>query len=841
MKNLLILKMSWIGSYNNNSLMYRFMWDFSLWIPSVFRYSNSSKTPFLLHIYRIMFFTITIFSLNFRMNGQENNFTVNTDWDHERHTWESSWIAHPQSSPFDYGVILFRNCFEINQLPDTQIIYISADNRYRLFINGTEAGSGPARGSLQYWRYETINIGPFLKKGTNIIAAEVFNLGEYKPVAQFSYQTAFILQASGKLGPCLNTGTPGWKVMENEAYHAIPVSSSFMGKYYVAGPCDSITGDNYPWNWESPAYDDSEWKTPRIISRGAGRGYMHGIPWHLVPRNIPPLEVIQEPIDKMVKINNKEVTNVSPWSSEGFRVNPRSRITMLFDHKQLTIGYPELVTEGGRDSKIKVIYSEALYNPDGSKGNRNDISGKVIKGYYDVFMPGGGRNQFKTLWLRTFRFIQLEIETGGESLLIKNFTNKAVRYPFIKNAYFECDDPIMHDILETGWKTARLCALETYMDCPYWEQLQYIGDTRIQSLISLYVSGDDRLMRNALLLADQSRIPEGLTLGRAPSSIIQVSPTFSLIWIWMIHDYFMHSGDTEFLKQFLPGMGCILDWFGERMSDNNLLGRLDWFNFTDWTKGFQVGVPAGADTGGSALISLNYAYALQKAAELYAWFDMSERSEDCINKAAEIILAVRSLCWDSEAGLFSDTPGSANYSQHTNIFAILTGAALPGNYDSVMERILSDTSLIQTTVYYKFYLFEALKKTSLSNLYLSLLTPWQEMLQKGLTTFEEGDYDERSDCHAWSASPCYHFYSLVCGINPASSGFRTVRIEPNPGTLNYIKSSCPHPEGAIEMEIIKSTSGEYRISLNLPGNLSGTFTWNKKTYPLHPGSQFFNL
>ena len=47
------------------------------------------------------------------------------------------------------------------------------------------------------------------------------------------------------------------------------------------------------------------------------------------------------------------------------------------------------------------------------------------------------------------------------------------------------------------------------MDTPYWEQLQYVGDTRIQALISYAVTGDDRLPLQALRAFDQSRVPEG--------------------------------------------------------------------------------------------------------------------------------------------------------------------------------------------------------------------------------------------------------------------------------------------------------------------------------------------
>jgi hypothetical protein len=188
------------------------------------------------------------------------------------------------------------------------------------------------------------------------------------------------------------------------------------------------------------------------------------------------------------------------------------------------------------------------------------------------------------LWLRTYRYVQLDITTVEEPLTIHDFYGVFTGYPFKLNARFESDDSKLKDIWNVAWHTARCCAGETYMDCPYWEQLQYIGDTRIQSLISLHISGDVRLMRNALELANQSRIPEGLTLGRCPSYIPQITPPFSLYWIDMVHDFFMHRRDNTFIKSFLPGIEAVLGWFKRRMDDNGMLGSLDWFNF-------QIGLP----------------------------------------------------------------------------------------------------------------------------------------------------------------------------------------------------------------------------------------------------------
>ena len=142
------------------------------------------------------------------------------------------------------------------------MVYVSADNRYRLYVNGKEVSSGPARGSLMHWRYENSGISaPYLVEGENVITAELFNMGEYRPAAQFSYQTAFIFQAQGPWGSTLNT--PGkWLIHQNLAYDPIEVTREVVCGYYVAGPTESIRGSDFPWGWKNPEFDDSHWSKP---------------------------------------------------------------------------------------------------------------------------------------------------------------------------------------------------------------------------------------------------------------------------------------------------------------------------------------------------------------------------------------------------------------------------------------------------------------------------------------------------------------------------------------------------------------------------------------------------
>ena len=131
--------------------------------------------------------------------------------------WNAHWISCPDVPAKAYGVYHFRKTFGLREQPSRFIIHVSADNRYVLFVNGKEVGRGPARSSLYNWNFETYDISSFLKAGNNVIAALVWNMGEYTPVAQISAQTGFLLQADKNAEQVANSDN-SWKVLHDTAY-----------------------------------------------------------------------------------------------------------------------------------------------------------------------------------------------------------------------------------------------------------------------------------------------------------------------------------------------------------------------------------------------------------------------------------------------------------------------------------------------------------------------------------------------------------------------------------------------------------------------------------------------
>ena len=752
--------------------------------------------------------------------------------------WSASWITCPQVPQRDYGIFHFRKAFALPAKPGRFIVHISADNRYRLFVNGEPVCFGPARGDLYNWYFESIDIAPYLHAGTNIIAALVWNMGTLAPVAQISNQTAFLLQGDTGAESIINSDHT-WKVMQNLAYKPCSINNGERLKtYMVIGPGDEVDAATYPWGWEQAAYDDADWRSAEKVAEPVTAGHGTDNLWTLRQRNIPLMEETLQRLSGIARSAGVEANAAFLQGSSGQVIPANTKASILLDQGFNTVAFPQLKVSGGKGASIMVTYAEALVK-EGIKGNRDSIARKHIIGNYDVFKPDGSDGRwFRPLWLRTYRYVQLDIETGGMPLTINDFYGMYTGYPFKQKAVFRSNDSSLQRIWDVGWRTARLCAGETYYDCPYYEQLQYEGDTRIQSLISLYVTGDDRLMRKALTDFFNSRVPEGLTQGRYPSNRLQVIPPFSLYWVSMVFDYWQHRQDDAFVRSFLHAVQGVLEWYEKHIdSKTNMLGPMPWWNFTDWDTAFDFGVPEGANDGNSSVITLQYANTLREAAKLFACFNRPAAAMHYNQLAGKLCASTYKLCFDQQTMRMANTPEKRSFSQHAGIMGILCAAVPPAQMKAVMQKILSGTGMSQATFYYRFYLTRALKVAGMADMYYEQLAPWRGMLANGLTTFAENPDPTRSDCHAWSASPNYDFFATICGIVPDAPGFKKVLIAPHPGALREIDASMPHPAGTIDVKLKRIGKDGIRADVTLPAGVTGRFIWQGRAVALPAGKK----
>lgn len=762
--------------------------------------------------------------------------------------WPAQWIAAPSGPARDYDVLYFRKDAMLKDVPKQLLIDVSADTRFDLHINGARVGAGPALGDLQHWRFERFDIAPYLHPGKNTVAAIVWNFGTLAPLAQMSSQTAFLLSTEDPAYAALDTDN-SWLTLREAGR---TVEQPRLRGYYAAGPAEILDGRKMHWDWDSVS-SSGDWTPAKPLGHAAPRGTSDpSTRWVMEADDLPAMAYSPISVGKIVRVDSTQQNK--PLGEElPLTVPARTHITVLLDHAVLTTAYPWVQIDKGKDATITITYAESLYDEKGEKGNRNEITNRQIDGLHDRITSDGAPRTFQTLWWRTWRYLQLDIDTKDQPLILNGLGAFYTAYPFITQAHFESDNPELSRIWETGWRTAQLCAHETYMDTPYWEQLQYIGDTRIQALISYGVSGDDRLARQALKAYRDSLLTEGLTQSRFPSSLSQVIPPFSLLWIGMLHDFWEYRGDGEFVASILPSTRGVLDWFSARQRKDGLLGTIEWWPFVDYGDPFGNGVPPQEADGGSSTLTLQYIEALRYAAELENRFGEIERAQEYKRRADLAADGLLRLNWDQRTGLLADTPAKKTFGPQANSLAVWLDIIPKQNQKEVMEKVLASslpaygnpsnlpaTQMPSASLYFRFYITRAMVHAGLGEAYLAALSPWRDMLHAGLSTWAEMPNHTRSDSHAWSAHPTLDLLTVVAGIQPASPGFSRVQIQPHLGNLQHVNAAMPTPQGMIEVHYTR-TASRWDAEVSLPPNVLGSFLWEGNSIPLKSGNQHLNL
>jgi alpha-L-rhamnosidase len=744
-------------------------------------------------------------------------------------SWNASWIAAPNDPGTEYGVYYFRKNCNLDTKPASYIVHVSADNRYKLYVNGTLVSQGPARGDTYFWNYETVDLAPYLSAGKNIISALVWNEAQYRPEAQISVRTGFILQDNSLL---LNTNNT-WKCIRDAGHTPVPGWFFAASKGEMVNMSQTVKGD-----WTAADYDDSKWPTAAKVMDAKLKGTAWGIDWALVPSTLPQMEMTYQRIPALRSAIGITVPQTFPEKKTAVTIPANTTVALLLDQTFETNAYVTLNFSGGKDAGISLGYAEGLYIKDG-KGNRNDITGKQFVGRIDSLIADGTRGQtFTTLNFRTYRYIRILVKTQNDPLVLDDIYGTFTGYPFKRTSAFNTDNNEIKQILDIGWRTARLNAWESYTDCPYYEQLQYIGDTRIQALISYYNTSDDRLARNALTQMDHSRLAEGITKSCYPTKGTQIISTFSLWYICMLHDYWMYRNDNDFIKNKLVGERAILDFFSKYQQPDGSVKNTPYWAFVDWA-GNLAGNVNGSD-GCAAIYDLQLLWAYQWAAEMEAKIGLADYARIYNQKAAQLKATIQRKYWDPVKKLYADNKEKKGYSQHANSLAILTGLVSNADMPAVVNGLLNDKSLTQCTVYFKYYLNQALIKAGRGNDYMNWLDIWRENIAMGLTTWAEySDINtSRSDCHAWGASPNIEFYRTVLGIDSDAPGFSKIKIEPHLGTLTNVDGEIPHPAGKVAVKYVLD-GGKWKINISLPLKTSGVFVWKAKTYPLKSGTNSF--
>ncbi len=735
------------------------------------------------------------------------------------------------------------------------MVRVSADSRFVLYVNGQRAAAGPARGDLDHWRYERVDLAPFLRAGDNVIAAEVWNDGHDAPRAQVSARTAFYLVPDDSGAAPLADGQ-GWIVRVDSSRSVSSGMAQLIdavgGTYYVGGAPETLVGARQRPDWAAARTTASDWVSAVPLGSGTDT------PWRLMPDPLPQMRYEVAPTGRVARVRG---VTTGRFPEQAITVPAHGEATLLVDVGAVEAAYPELVVSGGAGAQVTLTYTEALYSIDKKRlHDRAAVGNGKALGLRDTFLPSGAADQrFRPFWWRVWRFAELHVKTGAQPLRLVRFSRYRTGYPFQARAWFRSSDPALDRIWQIGWDTLRLDAHETFMDTAYWEQLQYAGDSRIEALIADTVSGDGRLSAQMLRAFDASRTPRaarqsivgrltpavaGLPQAAYPSGDYQSIPPFGLFWIGSLADYRMRWPDAAPVRESLPGIRVVLDWYGRLVGSNGLVGKGPAWTFIDWKPNLE-GNPTGPNTtdDNGCVVSLAYLGALRQATVLEDELGDANIATRDRHRADGVAQAVQAHCWSPERGLYADSPALKNFSQHANLLAVLYDVAPSTKQRAIMDQITvrnggiaAPNGVTGTSYYFSYYLARAAEHAGLSERYFELLQTWRDMLGQNFTTWPENPEPTRSDSHAWSAHPTADLLRVVAGIEPASAGYATVRIAPHLGPLTRLDAAVPHPNGLIRVRYHR-TGDALTAIITLPAGLSGEFKYAGRSWFIGPGTK----
>jgi len=736
--------------------------------------------------------------------------------------WTAQWIwdeGIPRTAPARHETRLFRRTFEA--APGARlVVHVSADSRYQLFLNGEKVSIGPCKGDVWTKYYETVDLSDRLRPGRNVLAARVVHFMPADPpnpptfgisAVHRSAVGGFLLQGTVEGGE--NVDSDGkWKVGRDESvtWHANE------GAMHI-GETESVDGARR-WNgWVEADFDDSRWAAAvpfwGAMDPSRVQNYEFFGPWSLSPRPIPPM--FEEP-RRFLAARGAEPAGPDGMGdkahglSQSLRgeaapvtLRPGTKWQVILDAGELTTGYPSLSVFGGRGSAVRLTYAEAYgegsdANAWVKKGVRDDPKAGGIYGQWDEYRPGGGEEEYEPLWFRTFRFVRVNVTVGEEPLTIGPLTYTETGYPLEVKSTFESSEPRFARLWDISIRTVKRCMHETYEDCPYYEQLQYAMDTRLEALYSSYLSADDRLMRKAIHDFHASWHPSGLLQSRTPSVYPQIIPGFSLWWVLMVHDHWRFFGGTEVARRYRSTVDSVLDWFDRQLTPDGLVGGFHYWPYFDWVKGWQAGCPPPAPEKPATIFSLLYALALDAAAEL-SFPAGYNRYAEYYTRAQAVNEAVNKHCWDAKRGLYRQGPETDHFDCHCQAFAIMSGAAPEERRKPLATACLEDGSLDQMNWAMQFFLFRALKKAGMYDRSFELYKGWFGLAEQNVTTWPEDPIHGRSDCHGWGSVPIYEFCAEILGVQPAEAGFAEILVAPQAVPLEWAKGTVITPRGPVRV------------------------------------------
>ena len=765
--------------------------------------------------------------------------------------WKARWIWHPQASGRN-AYVLFRVVFDLEAAAGATL-YISADTRYRVWINGSLLGDGPPQSQPYHQYYDPRDISKTARVGRNCIAVLVHHQG-----VQEAARGGLLVEIVDAKGVTKCASDKNWRTLVGAAWKP---NTHFFGGNKIGPFQEHVDLRAMPENWQHFDADDSHWQTPVVIG---GRGSATPplvMPWcRMIPRDIDflhettayPLKIHRaeecldlanrmraddlsvslsqagralnwvkaDNLDNLLQDAGETLLACSDRHRDGV-TDGRYDPCLTLDFGRVMTGYAEIEVDAPAGALIEIGYAERLVD--------DRFNNAIECSFADRVIFTDGRHAFRPLIWRSFRYLRLRVKHCENGLKIRAARAVEINYPFEERGVFQ-GSKRFERIFDMCRTTLKLCSIESLMDTPFREQAQWLGDVAAVTVPGIYACfGDPELPGKFLRQAAMNTHPNGLIANIsnvADRSWQHDIPDYSLWWVIGLWRHYQYTGDLRYIHECYPEMQRIMRVHLERLGANGLLKPMFGWVFIDW---------AHVDVNGvSAPYNALFAAACDAAAAVAGVKTDAWAVDTYAAAAAGVRRAFAEAFIRPETGVIADAVAadgtlSPLTSEHANAAAIAFDCVDADTADRIIDAVF-DKQTVKTTEAQPFFMvvvLEALRKRGRTDLALRLIDErWgKRMVDRGRTSCTEEWYEngswrsgdwagfERTHSHAWSACPAEFLITGLAGIDILEPGCGRIRVDPYPADFTY-EVNYPTPLGDIHV-----TWDGSRANIQAPGDI----------------------
>lgn len=615
--------------------------------------------------------------------------------------------------------ILFRKKFALDSFK-TAVINITADDYFKLYINGKFVMQGPPPSYPNAYLYMQKDVSEYLSCGENVIAVHTYYQGLINRVwVSGDLRESFWceLLVDGKIQV---SSDESWKCSDHTAYSACGVFG------YDTGFAERYDGRAKEVGFEKIDYNDEAWQNASVYENAD---------YKLKKSPIKPLDVYYVKPNDVRKNGN----------------------AYFIDFGREYAGQLYAKAKGNSGEEIVLRYGEELTDE-----NKVRYNLRCNCKYEERWILSGGADELNQFDYKAFRYAEMVVPDGA---VISDIKMLVRHYPFEKKAVYRSINADLDKVLRLCEDTVHFGTQEVFVDCPTREKGQYLGDAFISGRAQAILNGDATLLKKAIVdFCNSAFISQGI-MAVSTSSFMQEIADYSLLFAPLVLWVYRFDGDKEFLNHVYPYVKGAFEYFCKYENESGLLeGVTEKWNLVDWPENLRDGYdfPLTNPIGKGVHNVINAFWI-----GFLKFFD--EISEilgfTTANKAETAEKSYIEAFFDKNIGLFCDSERKAHSAVHSNVLPLYFG--IKKDDDTFIKNaigLVEKKKLTSMGVYMSYFALSALKKKDEYEKAVTLATDekaWLNMIaQGGTSTFEAWGKEQKwntSLFHPWAVAPLIVF------------------------------------------------------------------------------------